>query len=345
MRKLVFSLGLIFSGLISLALAAPLQAFEIEDQISVGPADARRVLRVISTGDAEFFEPTLREFLSDLPDVRIVYTVASSGEMMKALDEDGFDADLAISIATDLQTKLVNDGQAQPYSSATTERLPAWARWRDHLFAFTQEPAAVVLSRKALEGLPMPQNRQDLIALIRDYPERFQDKVGTYDIRASGLGYLYATQDARTSETYWRLSEVMGSVGLRLYCCSSQMIDDVATGELAMVYNVLGSYAREKSNWDDVIVLLPQDYTVVALRTAFIPRDSQAPELAGLMIDHLIARGWQAAPGAFSVLDDDSWSDDAQALRRIRMGPGLLVYLDALKKAAFLEEWSSAVLR
>jgi iron(III) transport system substrate-binding protein len=92
-------------------------------------------------------------------------------------------------------------------------------------------------------------------------------------------------------------------------------------------------------------VLLPQDYTVVALRTAFIPRDSQAPELAGLMIDHLIARGWQAAPGAFSVLDDDSWSDDAQALRRIRMGPGLLVYLDALKKAAFLEEWSSAVLR
>lgn len=340
MRKLVFSIGLIF-----LALAPAAHAFEVEERISVGPADARRVLRVISTGDAEFFEPTLQDFLSDLPDVRIEYTVASSGEMMKALDQEGLNMDLAISIATDLQTKLVNDGQAQPYSSATTERLPFWARWREHLFAFTQEPAAVVLSRKALDGLPLPENRQDLIALIRDHPERFRNKIGTYDIRTSGLGYLYATQDARTSETYWRLSEVIGSVGVRLYCCSSQMIDDVASGELAMVYNVLGSYAREKSNTEDVIVLLPKDYTVVALRTAFIPRGSQAPELAGLMIDHLIARGWQAAPGAFSVLDDDSWSDDTQALRRIRMGPGLLVYLDALKKAAFLREWSSAVLR
>ncbi|MCG7621778.1 ABC transporter substrate-binding protein [Epibacterium sp. Ofav1-8] len=340
MRKLVVSLGLIL-GL----FAAPLPAFEVENHISVGPPDARRVLRVLSTGDAEFFEPTLRDFLRNLPDVRVEYTVASSGELMQALDRDTVDMDLAISIATDLQTKLVNDGKAQPYSSLATQRLPAWARWREHLFAFTQEPAAVVLSRKALDGLPLPDNRQDLIALIRDHPDRFEGKVGTYDIRTSGLGYLYATQDARTSDTYWRLSEVMGSVGVRLYCCSSQMIDDVASGELTMAYNVLGSYAREKSNTDDVLVLLPQDYTVVALRTAFIPRDSKAPELAGLMIDHLISQGWQAAPGAFSVLEEDAWSDDTHALRRIRMGPGLLVYLDAFKKAAFLREWSSAVLQ
>jgi iron(III) transport system substrate-binding protein len=45
------------------------------------------------------------------------------------------------------------------------------------------------------------------------------------------------------------------------------------------------------------------------------------------------------------VLEEDAWSDDTQALRRIRMGPGLLVYLDAFKKAAFLREWSSAVLQ
>ena len=49
MRKLVFSIGLIF-----LALVPPAHAFEVENHISVGPADARRVLRVISTGDAEF---------------------------------------------------------------------------------------------------------------------------------------------------------------------------------------------------------------------------------------------------------------------------------------------------
>ncbi len=341
MRKLVLSLGLILCGLLPLAA----QTFEIEDQISVGPADARRVLRVISTGDAELFEATIREFLDALPDVRVDYVVASSAELMRAVGADDAKADLVISSATDLQTKLVNDGRAQRYSSPVTTRLPEWARWRSTLFAFTQEPAAIVLSRKALAGLPMPESRQELIALMRDHPDRFQDKVGTYDIRASGLGYLFATQDARTSETFWRLSEVMGSLGAKLYCCSSQMIEDVSDGTLAVAYNVLGSYARANGDPDDVVVMLPQDYTIIMLRTAFIPRDSLQPGLAGLFIDHLISRGWQAAPGAVSVAEENAWTDEAQALRRIRMGPGLLVYLDALKKAAFLAEWSSAILQ
>ncbi len=341
MRKLVLSLGLILCGLLPLSA----QTFEIEDQISVGPADARRVLRVISTGDAELFEATIREFLDALPDVRVDYVVASSAELMRAVGADDAKADLVISSATDLQTKLVNDGRAQRYSSPVTTRLPEWARWRSTLFAFTQEPAAIVLSRKAFAGLPMPESRQELIALMRDHPDRFQDKVGTYDIRASGLGYLFATQDARTSETFWRLSEVMGSLGAKLYCCSSQMIEDVSDGTLAVAYNVLGSYARANGDPDDVVVMLPQDYTIIMLRTAFIPRDSLQPGLAGLFIDHLISRGWQAAPGAVSVAEENAWTDEAQALRRIRMGPGLLVYLDALKKAAFLAEWSSAILQ
>lgn len=341
MRKLVLSLGLILCGLLPLSA----QTFEIEDQISVGPVDARRVLRVISTGDAELFEATIREFLDALPDVRVDYVVASSAELMRAVGADDAKADLVISSATDLQTKLVNDGRAQRYSSPVTTRLPEWARWRSTLFAFTQEPAAIVLSREAFVGLPMPESRQELIALMRDHPERFQDKVGTYDIRASGLGYLFATQDARTSETFWRLSEVMGSLGAKLYCCSSQMIEDVSDGTLAVAYNVLGSYARANGDPDDVVVMLPQDYTIIMLRTAFIPRDSLQPGLAGLFIDHLISRGWQAAPGAVSVAEENAWTDEAQALRRIRMGPGLLVYLDALKKAAFLAEWSSAILQ
>lgn len=341
MRKLVLSLGLILSTLIPL----PVQAFEIEDQITVGPAHARRVLRVLSTGDAELFEDTIRDFLTALPDVRVDYIVASSAELMRAVGNGDAKADLVMSSATDLQTKLVNDGRAQRYSSPVTSRLPDWARWRDHLFAFTQEPAAIVLSRKAFAGLPMPESRQELIALMRDHPERFQGKVGTYDIRASGLGYLFATQDARTSETFWRLSEVMGSLGVKLFCCSSQMIEEVSDGRLAVAYNVLGSYARANGDPAEVVVMLPQDYTIIMLRTAFIPRDSLQPGLAGLFIDHLISRGWQAAPGAVSVAEENAWTDEAQALRRIRMGPGLLVYLDALKKAAFLAEWSSAILQ
>ncbi len=48
--------------------------------------------------------------------------------------------DLAISIAIDLQVKLVNDGYAARARMPETRRGPGWSRWRDELFGFTMEP-------------------------------------------------------------------------------------------------------------------------------------------------------------------------------------------------------------
>ena len=78
------------------------------------------------------------------------------------------------------------------------------------MFAFTSEPAAIVINRAAFEGLPIPETRQELIEALRARPDVFRGRIGTYDVRQSGLGYLFATQDARASETFWRLMEVMG---------------------------------------------------------------------------------------------------------------------------------------
>jgi iron(III) transport system substrate-binding protein len=318
-----------------LLAAAPASAFEIVDPARLGPDTATRVLRVISTGDVALFQPVLDDFLTTRPGIAIDYTVASSSELARAFFEGKGAFDVAISSAMDLQTKLVNDGHARAHRSARTAALPDHARWRDHLFAFTEEPAAVLVSRAALEGLATPRTRQDLIALMRSNPQRFGGRVGTYDIRTSGLGYLFATQDARTSETFWRLAEVMGALGVRLYCCSGQMIDDVASGELALAYNVLGSYARAHPQRDRFVILLPEDFTTVMARTAFIPADSAQPALAGAFVDHLLITS-----------DAGLWPTESQtAARPIRIGPGLLVFLDRFKRAAFIEEWASAMLQ
>jgi iron(III) transport system substrate-binding protein len=271
----------------------------------------------------------------------------SSVELMAAIEDEEQPFDVALSSAMDLQTKLANDGFALTHKSAATADLPDWGKWRDALFAFTQEPAAIVLSRAAFEGLPLPATRQDLIAILREYPDRFDGKVGTYDVRSSGLGYLFATQDARTSETYWRLSEVMGGLNARLYCCSSDMIDDVASGSLAVAYNVLGSYAEARDDQDKFHVILPSDFTSVMMRTAIIPRFAKNPDLAGHFIDHLIITSQtesdrQNIPG--SGVSEATRLDEA-SLRRIRMGPGLLVYLDQLKKRGFIREWESAIVQ
>ncbi len=337
MRQFAFSIFLIH-------LANWAGAFEIEDFVRFGPADSEKVLRVISTADIGFFEPMIASYLSTQPDVAIEYTVASSTELQRAIVEEGQAFDMAISSAMDLQTKLANDGWAQRHVSDETEALPNWAVWNDMLFAFTQEPASTVVSKSAFGDLPIPENRQDLINLMRQYPDLFRNKVGTYDVRQSGLGYLFATQDTRASETYWRLTEVMGGLGVRLYCCSSDMIDAVKSGELLIAYNVLGSYAINRDDSDDFAIVLPSDFTTVMLRTALIPDNAPSPELSGQFIDHMVetSHGNTAQPLINPALN---LSQIEPSLNRIRIGPGLLVFLDQFKKRAFLSEWESAILQ
>ncbi|WP_425044738.1 ABC transporter substrate-binding protein [Primorskyibacter sp. S87] len=340
MRHHVLSLALIAFATIS-------HAFEIEDHRGFGADEAIHELRIISTADIDVFEPIVERFLEENPRVSIEYTVASSAQIMQALTVENASFDIVISSAMDLQTKLANDGFSRAHRSSATQELPEWAKWRDHLFAFTQEPAAIVVSRKAFDGLPLPRTRQELITVLRDHPDRFRGRIGTYDLRTSGLGYLFATQDARTSETFWRLTEVMGGLDPKLFCCSSDMIDAVASEELAVAYNVLGSYALARRDEGAFEILLPQDFTTVMLRTALVPQNARDPELAGSFIDHLLQFTWNttAFDGfPFSQFNPNATPQDAH-LRRIRMGPGLLVYLDQYKKRIFQTEWERAILQ
>ncbi len=335
-------------ALISLCLmASPTLAFEIEEQVLFGPQDSETVLRVISTADIDLFAPVILGYLDQTPGAAVDYVAVSSGELMKAIRDEGAGFDVAISSAMDLQTKLANDGFAVAHSSAATDDLPDWARWRDHVFAFTQEPASIVLSRAAFDGLKMPQTRQDLITLMRQHPDRFANRVATYDLRLSGLGYLFATQDARTSETYWRLTEVMGSLNARLFCCSSDMIDGVASGDLAVAYNVLGSYARSRPDADQFEILLPTDFTTVMMRSVLIPRTTRDADLAGEFVDHVLQSAWADSPpeDATFTIAGEVRNAEAESLRRIRLGPGLLVFLDAFKKRQFLQAWEDAILQ
>ena len=112
--------------------------------------------------------------------------------------------------------------------------------------------------------------------------------MGTYDLRRSGLGYLFATQDARATETYWRLTEVMGQLETNLYCCSSNMIKDVVSEEIDIAYNVLGSYANNHLLSDKYAVIYPSDITNVMSRSMILPTTSDNERSAKLFIDHVL---------------------------------------------------------
>ena len=337
MRGLILSLGLI-------CLSTQSNGFEIEDHVIFGKEEAGQELRIISTADINFFTPMIQSYLSSHPGISIDYTVASSTELMRALYDEGSSFDLAISSAMDLQTKLANDGLAQRHTSNQTQDLPDWAVWNEMVFAFTQEPVAFVISNKAFANLPLPESRQEVINILRQNPEVFEGRVGTYDIRQSGAGYLFATQDARASDTYWRLTEVIGTLDPKLYCCTSDMIEDVVDGELAIAYNVLASYAEQSEHSEAFTIVLPSDFATVMLRTVLIPTSSENSQLAAGFLDFILG---QTFPRGISPLLQSSMLEDVNesALHRIRLGPGLLVYLDQFKSRNFIAEWESAILQ
>ena len=341
MRLLVIPCAIIVFFVSALSILA----LEIENRMLFGPTDVEP-LRVISTTDIDIVSPLINSFLSQNKNVAIDYVSASSRDVMKAAMDEAQNFDVALSSAMDLQTKLANDGYTLRHMSSATALLPNWAEWRNHVFAFSEEPASIVIFNKAFEGEEVTQTRQELITLLRNNPERFRNKTGTYDVSKSGLGYLFATQDARAAETYWRLMELMGGLGTKLYCCSSEMIEQVANGEIFIAYNVLGSYARARADLaDEITIIDPKDYTHLMMRSAVLLKQGSKHELAAKFVDFLIDAAWrepQLATYPFAKLSMDE-RGAASSQRPIELGPGLLVYLDSQKRKRFLREWENTL--
>lgn len=334
---------------LALICLLPLQAlgFEIEAQRSYGPAEASERFEILSTTDIGFFTPLAEAFLADRPDLSLHYVQASSREVHRAVEAEGAAFDLVVSSAMDLQMKLANDGFAMALPSDLIAGLPGWARWRDRLVSIALEPVVLLIADDAIpEGIDPPRSRRDLIALLRDNPQIFDGRIGTYDPRSSGAGYLFLTQDARMSDSIWRLAEVMGRLNARLYCCSGDMIAGLVSGDLVMAYNVLGSYATANLPEDAAVHVVPmEDFTITLQRTALIPVGAtNATRGAEFLRFMLSARGQQiqADTAGYAVVSPESFAREPW-LRPIRLDPGLLSTLDSMTRRRFLAEWSAAM--
>ena len=327
-------------GLILLCQSALAQ--EWEDRRVFNDAVENTNLRIISSTDTDLFAPLIDAFVSRNSDVSVEYFVTGTADIDRRVRSTPEAFDIAISSAMDLQFKLTNDGYALELEGVTH---PAWAHWRNSLFAFTSEPAAIVVNRSAFEGLETPRSRQELIEALRARPEVFRGRIGTYDVRQSGLGYLFATHDARATETFWRLMEVMGGLDARLYCCSGEMIDDLTNGTIAIAYNVLGSYAEARTESQDTLqIILPSDFPTTMMRTALVSRETDEPVVAQRFIEFLLT--YQSAPtDGVQTLPPLHDRENGTERATIALEPALMTFLDALKRDKFLSEWESALIQ
>jgi len=327
-------------ALILSPLAAWAQTWE--EQRVFGLANNAPSLRILSSTDTSFFAPIIENFSQHYPAYKVEYFVTGTAELDTIFRTAPEQYDVVISSAMDLQLKLANDGFALQLTDITH---PDWAQWGESLFAFTTEPAAIVINRDVLGDLPIPRSRQDLIQLIREHPSHFQGKVGAYDVRQSGLGYLFATQDARASETFWRLMEVMGRVDARLYCCSGQMIDDLREGRLLMAYNVLGSYARAQAETTkELLIILPSEFPTTMMRTVLASASAENPDAAESFIRHLLELQAVGDPVNFP-LPPLLGADQNEGQKTINLDPALMTNLDQMKREIFIQEWEDAVVQ
>jgi iron(III) transport system substrate-binding protein len=262
--------------------------------------------------------------------------------------------DLLLSSAMDLQVRLVNDGLAAPHSSDNAALLPKWARWRDEALGFTFEPVVMVYNREALAGRPVPQSRPQLLEALRSDPAFWRGRIGTYDVRASSVGYLVASQDARQSSDFGALAEAFRDAQIVTEESTSAILDQLERGDLALGYNVLGSYARARAEKSPKLrIVYPADYTLAVARTAVIAKSAQHPRTAHVFLEYLLSvRGQRVltTKSRLSAVRPEIESPYSRLgiaetsvgpLRPIPLGPGLLVYLDQQKRERLLALWTA----
>ena len=324
-----------------------------EDFSSYGPPDAETRVLVRGTTDIALFAPVLEAFVAQRSGMRIDYEQWSSNDLYLVTEAEcragQSRAALVVSSSIDQQVKLANDGCATAHRSAETGQLPPVANWRDEVFGITREPAVIVYNAATIGTAQPPRSRFDLIDLLRPEESPLRGRVATYDIEVSGLGYLFAFADAQQATTFGSLIEAFGRSGAVASCCSTDLIDGVADGRYLVSYNVLGSYALARAMENpDLVVVAPNDYTLVLSRAALIPRHAPDAETAGALVDYLLSEDGTAVLRAANLIVNTSGDQQSLlrlpenpevSLRPIALSPALLVGLDRHKRKAFIARW------
>jgi len=353
--------GLAVAGVIVFALlAAPATSLAAETSYPapMPPQQGERVLTIVGTTDTPLFAHFIQGFQRARPDISVVYRETDTLVMYEEFLAGSISPkpDLMISSAADLQLKLANDGHALVQTSLHLGTLPSWAQWRGEVIGFTFEPAVIIYNPDLVAEAELPRTHLRLAELLEDQPERFRGMVGTYDIARSGVGYLLAAQDQLISSNFWRLAAAFGRAGVHLSGSSPDILDRVARGDLALGYNVLGSYAlARQAAGAQIGIVVPDDYVLVLTRTMLVPRDAPDPELARAFVDYALSPQGQSVaagevalgsivPGSFGQFTSEAISARGRgAVQPLALGPSLLVFLDQQRRSRFLATWREIV--
>lgn len=354
-----------FCGLTALAAAAALLWPRSQDAPSPYPRPlvgaqtlfpARvapgRTLTIEAATDVSFMRPFIDEFQRRYPQVAVQYVDTLSSELLqrarRSCARENATPDLYLTISTDHLVELANGGCASPAPRKVAAVTPAWAQWRREVMAFSVEPAVFVYDRRRVPEAKAPRSHLALVEALRADPQAWAGRIGTYDIERSGPGYNYASFDARQAAIYGRLIESFGRSRVKIYCCSNDMVEAVAQGDITLAYNVQLSYAYAGQRAGlNIGVVLPSDYQAIQTRSVMITRDARNPVDAAAFVGLLASPRGQALAAAQITPPHGAMTLgkvlDTERASQVVVDSSLLALRDAGRRESFISDWRAAV--
>jgi iron(III) transport system substrate-binding protein len=349
------ALAVALGGACAAAFAAVPAGYPAEYQKIIDGAKAEGKLVIYGATDSKAAKPLIKDFNAMYPGITVEYNDMNSTEVYNRYISEsaagGTTADVLWSSAMDLQVRLASDGYAMAYKSVETPKIPGWAVWKDMAYGTTFEPAAIVYNKRLVTGAEVPQTHADFAKLIET--EKFRDKVTTYDIEKSGVGFMFMAQDSQDFPQFGTLEKAFGTAKVRVQSSTGTMLERISSGENLIGYNVLGSYALVRAKTDPSIgVVLPKDYTLILSRVQFISKNAKNPNAAKLWMDYLLSARGQTIIANESKLyairsDVKGETTSAELIQQIGeknikplpVDQSLLRYLAPGNRMAFLNRW------
>ncbi|HLS21079.1 MAG TPA: ABC transporter substrate-binding protein [Paenalcaligenes sp.] len=348
----------VLAGLGLAASAAFSSIAQADDADLLAAAEKEGKVIIYSTTDTSAADPVLKGFNSKYPNIQVEYHDMNSTEIYNRFVSEqasgANSADMVWSSAMDSTMQLATQ-YASKYASPEIPALPDWAVWEDKAYGTTFEPVAFIYNTRLLTDEELPRTHAALGELVAGDVERFKNKVTTYDIEKSAVGYMLAVQDSIQDKDYYTFLQQVGAGNLVLQSSTGTMMERVSSGENILGYNILGSYAEVRAEKDPSIgIIYPEDYTLVLSRVAFISEKAQNPNAARVFLNYLLSKDGQDIlanqSNLTSIRADVEGDNDAKgmeeklgdAIRPIAVNDDLLSYLKQKERLEFINKWRAA---
>lgn len=331
------------------------------------PADYQKVIDgakkegkvvVYSTTDTKAAGPLIAGFEAAYPGIKVEYNDMNSTELYNRYISEqasgSASGDVVWSSSMDSAMKLAVD-YALKYRTAEAAKLPAWSIWNDSAYGTTYEPVVFIYNKRLIQANEVPTTHTALAKLVAGDPQRFKNKVTTYDIEKSAVGFMLAVQDKAHEPDYFKQLHDVAAGGLVVQSSTGTMMERVSSGENLLGYNVLGSYAETRAKNDPTLgISYPTDFTLVLSRVAFISKKSKNKNAAKLWLDYLLSVPGQEIlanrSDLASIRDDIEGDNDVDGLTKklgkslqpIPVNETLLTYLEQKPRLEFIKEWRAA---